>query len=171
MKTNLYILDNYPKQVAACYIDNHVQSYIVDYAKILSACHHLNNPFAFKSSNKRIYRMCFKNHTITKWARVNTSHYEWLFGLWEALCNEYAFRFNKTHKTEKIKSDLRRKPHLVRSDEINFLQFLPDAFKVKNNAIQAYRNYYVEHFHSRAVWTNRGQPDWWITHLRNLESK
>jgi len=168
MKVNLFILDEYPKQVAACYIDRHVKSYIVDYAKILSACHHLNNPFQFKSSNKRIYRLCFKNHPITNWARINTSHYEWLFDLWVALCNEHAFRFSKIHKTEGLKYDLRVKPHLVRSNKITFNQFLPDVFKVKGDAIQAYRNYYVEHFHNNGVWTNRGQPDWWITHLHNV---
>jgi hypothetical protein len=45
-------------------------------------------------------------------------------------------------------------------EESNLPLAMPDDFKVENNLIESYRNYYRDgkkHLHK---WTNRNQPNW-----------
>jgi hypothetical protein len=43
-----------------------------------------------------------------------------------------------------------------------FAQAMPDQYKVPDNALTAYRAFYLGEKHHFATWTNRLQPDWWI---------
>jgi len=40
-------------------------------------------------------------------------------------------------------------------------QCMPDEYKVDNDPIQGYRNYYLNDKAYMAKWTNRKQPEWW----------
>ena len=43
----------------------------------------------------------------------------------------------------------------------NFAQAMPDKYKVKDNAVQAYRNYYNGEKGYFAKWYDGKTPDWW----------
>jgi hypothetical protein len=43
----------------------------------------------------------------------------------------------------------------------NFAQAMPDKYKVKDNAVQAYRNYYNGEKGYFAKWPDGKTPDWW----------
>ena len=101
--------------------------------------------------------------------------YEWAYHLFKYLCHEYTDRFNKVHLTDyKLRSLLRRPPDLMTkmaewsSNYANRYtqppQCMPDEYKVPDDAVQAYRNYYIGEKAGFAKWAYTRTPEWWPVH-------
>ena len=52
------------------------------------------------------------NHPSTKWVRENIYNYKWMFDLFEELCEEYTYRYEKIHTTDLKLRDILREPPL-----------------------------------------------------------
>jgi thioester reductase-like protein len=146
--------------------DKHVVKMILEYAQLLSTAHHVldNNDF-----NGNIYKKTHANHPSAVWVRSSKQNYEWLYSLLNALLDEYTFRYGKIHKTTEKLQYLKHLPSNI--NDTSFTQpteAMDVKFKQSQNAIDNYRNYYVNDEKKRAMlkyYTKRNQPKWVDTYI------
>lgn len=154
---NIFILDNNIEKIAQYHVDKHVVKMILESAQLLSS--------AVRTSGIDAgYKLTHKNHPCAIWARESLANWLWLTELTEALHNEWRFRFNhplgKVHKSWEVVQQLPT-PNL--SEDIGltpFVQAMPDQYK-NEDAVKAYRDYYIGEKAHLASWKKREQPEWW----------
>ncbi len=195
---NIFFLDSNPIKCAEYHVDKHVVKMIVETAQLLSTTHRIldGQPTTayYKQKPKTFYlladeyidqvidrgeakpiitnRVCYsithQNHPSAKWVRESSANYKWAFELFQALLNEYSFRYNKEHKSiylidflsqlpAKIPIGGLTLPQLVFDDKYKVLEW-SEGNSFENYAIVNYQNYYriaKEKLHS---WTNRPTP-------------
>jgi len=192
---NIFILDEDPEKAAEYHCDKHVVKMILESAQMLSTAHwvkhlELNNKSVkdFKkvrdaknwlANNVLIhkappYKLTHYNHPCSVWARKNDKNYLWLTSLLEYLCKEYTKRYKKIHKTAQyinwFKNNL--PPNIEISDEISeFAVCMDDEYKVTNNIVYSYRNYYVKAKSKIAKWRYSETPDWFSSDLEVITFK
>ena len=177
---NIFLLDNDPNLSAKYHCDKHVVKMSLEYSQIIcTAVRSLNIP---AYSRDLPYKSTHEKHPCVLWAKETIENLEYLIYL--ALCTwkEYRYRYRKTHKcwtaledtdfvrTKFISFSCRSKPNYAIYEDLVFGKnhesfgmtmpalAMPDEYKVKNNPVDSYRNYYVqekEHLHS---WTKRDKP-------------
>jgi hypothetical protein len=102
------------------------------------------------------------NHPCTIWVRSSMDNFEWTFNYGDALNSEYCYRYN--HLTNHKSFDaMRRLPapnHLKRLGQTPHAQAMPDAYK-GDDAVEAYRKYYINDKAAIASWKRREPPVWW----------
>ena len=144
---NIFVLDNDPTVAAKLHLDKHVVKMPLETAQMLSSI--CGGP----------YKVTHKNHPCTVWARQSKGNYHWLVQLGFALCNEYSHRYSKRHKCRDIIEQLKHAPESVPDgDRTPFAQAMPDECK-RDDAVEAYKEYYRKHKQHIASWKNRDVPD------------
>jgi hypothetical protein len=79
------------------------------------------------------------------------------------LCKEYTYRYGKRHKSQDIiEWCLVNKPKIQDVDFTCPPLAMGDEFKIGNNVIESYRNYYREAKKSFVKWKNRETPEWFF---------
>jgi hypothetical protein len=97
------------------------------------------------------------------WTRESLSNYLYLCDLGLELCKEYTHRYGKRHKSQDIiEWCLDNKPNIRDVDFTCPPMAMGDEYKIGNNIIESYRNYYREAKASFVNWKNRPIPDWFI---------
>ena len=153
---NIFYLDNNPIQCAQEHCDKHVVKMVVETAQLLSTADRV-----LDNSTTPIYKIAHKNHPSAIWCRTTTENYKWLYKLLIALLDEYEFRYEKSHKCWSLIPYLTRPPtNLIIGDFNPPPPAMPDEYKVKNDVIQSYRNYYKGAKYSFASWRKRPIPQW-----------
>jgi hypothetical protein len=161
---NIFVLDADPFKSAQYHCNKHVCKMIVESAQILSTVHHVTK----SCIPITIYKKTHENHPCSIWARKCIENYQWLALMALELCKEYTFRYNKTHKTENLlmhlatnwpflPSHYNEKGHCSVSP---FAQAMPEKYRIENDAITAYRNYYKYEKKHFAKYTKREVPSW-----------
>ena len=139
---------------------------ILETAQILSVAHHING---LNINQNEIYKPTHINHPCCIWARKSKENYYWLCNLGIKLCNEYTFRYSKSHKTESILVKLSNNLPLTfpESGLTTFAMAIPDNCKTSfselseiENVIASYRNYYIKEKSHIAVFSKRTFPYW-----------
>jgi hypothetical protein len=154
---NIFFLDNNVKKCAEYHCDKHVVKMILESAQLLCGVHH-----AIGSQLPIPYKLSHINHPCSIWARESLSNYLLLCELATQLCEEYTFRYGKVHKSKQVIDwCLINKPVINDIGVTKQPQAMPDEYKVKNDVIQSYRNYYVGAKKSFAKWKNRETPYWY----------
>ena len=176
---NIFYLHENPRECAKLHCDKHVTKMIVEYAQLLSTAHRVLNgeQYIDSSSGRRIkrwklddvemennlYKASFINHPSAVWVLASEDNYRYLANLWYELCLEYEYRFwhnAKKHKTfQTLQHYLPLIPKNIDHNKglTEMPQCMPDDVKA-DNAIDAYRNYYVQYKKSFAKWTDRPTP-------------
>ena len=87
-----------------------------------------------------------------------------MFRLFEELCEEYTYRYEKAHTTDLKLRDILREPPLnipmINQQRTNPPQCMPDEYK-STDTIEAYRNYYMGEKSHFCSWKNRPTPTWY----------
>ena len=157
---NIFVLDNDPKVAAQMACDKHVVKMVLETAQMLSTVQHHNGITA-------PYKPTHANHPCTKWAATSTQNYKWLLEHGIALCEEYSHRYNKEHKCEQlITGPLSLIPILPTEKLTPFAQAMPEQHK-RENAVDAYRQYYIHEKARFAKWKNRDIPTWFAEAVPN----
>jgi len=118
--------------------------------------HHYGLPHPYKPTHK--------NHPCTIWARESSLNFMWLIRLARALNEEYKFRFNKNvnHKSwdafRNTNIPMKAIPYPSK-DLTKFAQAMPEKYR-SENAVEAYRSYYLEEKSSLLKYTKREKPYW-----------
>ena len=177
---NIFYLSYDPRTCAAEHCDKHVVKMILEYAQLLSTAHRVLDgiPYTEKSPKGKtvkryrldypreniLYKAGHINHPSAVWVRESSSHYRWLFELFQHCCIEYTRRYGNYHKSESMISYLWRAPQ---NSKDNGWQdpppAMPDIYKVPGDVIQSYRNYYIGDKVSFAKWKSPATiPSWFI---------
>ena len=163
---NIFVLDQDPALAACYHTDKHVVKMILESAQMLSSAHRLLDGHEWANKHN-LYKLTHQNHPCSIWARSSVSNYNWLYLLFVNLCKEYNQRYGKQHLTwTKLGLALAVPPTNIPHATLSpFAQAMPDAYK-DNDAITAYRLYYISEKSSMFKWTNRPTPNW-ITNYTN----
>lgn len=158
---NIFYLSNDPVLCAREHVDKHVVKMILESSQLLSTAHHILDG---EQAIKPIYKLTHKNHPSAIWVRTSDAHYTWLHSLLVALCKEYTYRYEKTHKVERegLLEILSLPPFNIPKQGwlSDPTPAMPDEYKSQESAIQSYRNYYMGAKKSFASWKKRDVPQW-----------
>jgi hypothetical protein len=155
---NIFFLHHDPTTCAEMHCDRHVVKMILETCQLLCTTWHVTT---HRSSVCIPYKKTHVNHPCSRWVRASRSNYEWLceFGL--CLCHEYTYRYGRVHKCEAIIEQLSdMKPDVPDAGWTPPAQAMPDAYKNHDDAVAAYRSYYVHEKSHIHKWTRRAPPDW-----------
>lgn len=109
------------------------------------------------------YRHTHYKHPCNIWIRSSMANYRWLIEHGYALCDEYNFRYGKTHKSrqviewcEKHMDDIQ----FEKKQKTPFAVAMDESMKLKTT-VASYRNFYNQSKSRFAKW-NRGRkaPSW-----------
>ncbi len=154
---NIFFLNPSPVKAAQLQCDRHVVKMTLETAQLLCTAHQV-----LDGDDTSLYRITHKNHPSAIWARETSANYCWLYEHFIALCNEYTFRYDKTHLTEiKFADRLAKLPqNIVVGPMTRFPLAMPNEFK-SEDLVSSYQKFYLskkQNFEMR--WTRRAQPDW-----------
>lgn len=173
---NIFVLDRDPLKAAEYMCDKHIPKMVVETAQMLSTAHRIVDPNNTHGIHQHLYKTTHKNHPCTRWVCANEKNYRWLLHHFIGLAGEYYFRYwGKRHKSyEKLRpyvltvSPWNRdfEPHYDNAEKgflpITFAQAMPDAYKIADDPVTAYRNYYIGEKYRFAQWQRtRKAPSWW----------
>jgi hypothetical protein len=179
---NLFILDKDPVKAAQLQCDKHVVKMLLESGQMLSTAHRMldgNVELRPSKSGKRevkywvhpdskleqvLYRVAHQAHPCTVWTMQSNNNYTWHYIHFVALCNEYKYRYGKTHLTDtKLREVLETLPR-----NIPVGHFTPQPLAMKSNpecmfedVVKSYRAFYqTKQDRFKMVWTKREVPEW-----------
>ena len=173
---NIFYLDNVPKTCAEYHVDRHCVKMILEYAQLLSTAHRVLDGVEYidNSSGRRIkrwklgtsyesilYKATHINHHSAVWVRKSYDNYMWLGQLLVELSKEYTYRYGKVHKCQGIGliDALQYAPINIKLGTFTEpTPAMPDIYKVENNSIQSYINYYNGDKRRMFNWKKRDVP-------------
>jgi hypothetical protein len=175
---NIFYLHNDPRKCAEMHVDKHCVKMILEYAQLLSTAHRVldgiqsirlsktgRKQTAFVLPDDResiLYSATHINHPSAVWVRYSEQNYRWLFALFCELLKEYTYRYGKIHACERLVTTLGRPPKYINMDKpfTEPTPAMPDHYKVHNNSIQSYKNYYLGDKQRMFSWKKRETPNW-----------
>ena len=111
------------------------------------------------------YSMTHVNHPCSVWVRQTEANYDWLVQHALAICAEYTVRYGKTIKTQAVIewAQYNKPPRFETSQKelTPFAVAMPDEFRVKNDPVASYKNYYLGSKVRFAKWRHGPSPKWW----------
>ena len=175
---NIFYLSDNPKLAAKYHNNSHVVKMVLETAQILCTAHRVldgtedkilkNGRFQkhwkMKDPEQELYlyKATHINHPSVKWACESKNNYEWLYKLFASLCEEYKYRYGKTHLCEtKLMTKIMNPPKNISDTPFTSPpQAMPEEFH-DTDSIVAYRNYYIHGKSHLATWTKRRTPKWY----------
>lgn len=153
---NIFVLDASPCESARMMCDKHVVKMVLETAQLLSTAWNVIDP----NHGMDLYKSTHMNHPCSLWVRETSMNYIWAYSHFAALCTEYTHRYGKTHKTQGMAFNLYKLPPIGGLEQTPFAICMPEKYKVTNDPVQSYRNYYNGDKAAFAKWTNREVPEW-----------
>jgi len=157
---NIFVLDRDVRTCARYHADQHVGKTILESAQMLCTVMWLHGIEApYKSTHVK--------HPCTLWAGKSLSNWEWLRRLALALNDEYRYRFARgdDHESAQVVRWL-APPPIEDLGLTEFAQAMPAEYRVREDAVAAYRRFYVEDKSRFVTWTRRRMPKWFSRALR-----
>ena len=158
---NIFYLHKDPVKAAQYQYNKHVVKMILESAQMLCTAHRVLDGDE-KADELFMYKRAHVNHPSTIWVRDNVYNYWWLYRLFEALCDEYTYRYEKGHMTDlKLRETLRTPPKNIPINKKFYQppQCMPDEYKGEDS-VEAYQKYYMGEKSSFSVWKKRPTPEW-----------
>jgi hypothetical protein len=181
---NIFVLDNCPVKSAQMQCDKHVVKMVLESGQMLSTAHRILDGTMSKRPSKSgktmakyyelnnlpmekmLYRVAHANHPCTIWTMKSNNNYNWHYAHFIALCDEYKFRYGKTHMTDKKLRKLLATPPV--NIEVGYKTKQPLAMTHEpqcmfEDVVKSYRAYYrtkADRF--KMVWSNRSVPEWFV---------
>ena len=184
---NIFVLDSDPVVSARMMCDKHIPKMIVESGQMLSTTHRMLDGKLTRKRSKSgktmvkywdlyegsndleaellYYKAVHAAHPCTVWSMESSENYRWHWEHMKALCDEYTYRYSKTHKTHReLLYAIESLPRNIKKGGLTpFAQAMnhyPEC-KVPGDAVSAYQNYYhaAKPF---AKWEKgRTAPTWW----------
>jgi hypothetical protein len=158
---NIFYLDREPLSAARAHCDKHCVKMILETAQLLSTAHRELDGDDYADAHG-LYKATHKNHPSAVWVRESAANYRWAHQLLVELCDQYGYRYGKTHKTEQLVEPLSIPPANISTDApfTEPPQCMPDEYK-RGDAVDAYRAYYHGGKAGFAEWRHSNPPVWW----------
>lgn len=152
---NIFLLDKNINKCVKYHCDQHVIKMILESTQILCTVLHINGLYA-------PYKPSHMQHPSVLWAGKSLQNWLWLRKLVFALNDEYRYRYNTNvnHKSYEIAKALKIPP-LPKLGLLEHPQVMPEKYKVLNDPVKAYRNFYIFEKSKFALWRKRKKPKWY----------
>lgn len=152
---NIFVLDYDVKKCAEYHCDRHVVKMILESAQMLSTCSRF---YGYEQG----YKSTHLNHPCNKWVRESLSNYNWLLTLMTALHDEWRYRYSHSryHKSFELISSF-SPVYFEDKGLTSFALAMPSVYKC-DDAVTAYRNYYMGDKRDIVSWKKREKPFWYI---------
>lgn len=159
---NIFVLSHDPVEAARQQADKHVVKMVLETAQLLCTAHRVIDGV----DDSILYKQTHANHPCAIWVRESRSNYDWLYAHFEALANEYTFRYGKAHATwKKLATALKTAPKLISAiNQTPFALCMPDEYKVNDDPVLSYQAYYIQGKASILNWTRREVPEFIRSH-------
>jgi hypothetical protein len=175
---NIFVLAKNINTSAKYHPDKHIVKMPLETAQLLCTAYIelskeinlLPTTINFYNKRKRkivvnLYRSTHKNHPCTLWVKHSLGNFKWTIEHGLALCAEYKFRYNKTHKCETVikafKSNLENNPKFCalfnNYNKTKNVQCMPDQYK-NTDTVKAYQDYFISEKSHLFNWKNRNTP-------------
>lgn len=159
-------------------VDKHVVKMILESAQLLSTAHRFldgvemmgktptgRNVKRWVLSDARepvLYSATHINHPSAIWCRKSVENYNWLTDHMFALLSEYTYRYDKEHKVQGELSYMLQSPpyNLKDWDFTTMPSAMSDEYKISDDPLVNYRNYYKKGKSRMFSWKNRNPPEW-----------
>ncbi len=153
---NIFVLDTDPVRAAEYLCDKHVVKMALETAQLLCT--------ALASYGGDVpYKPTHRNHPCTLWASTSRANFDWLAAHGDAICREYARRYEgREHKSRAVIVRAREQFARLPSGSLTaFAQAMPDEYR-RADPVAAYRAYYSGAKARFATWrAPAAAPDWW----------
>lgn len=175
---NIFYISKDPVQAAEWMVDKHVVKMILESAQLLSTAHRIldGQETLGKSKTGRnvkrwilpdaresvLYSATHINHPSAIWCRRSVENYNWLADHMFALLYEYTYRYNKQHKIEgELSYMLQSPPFALKEYDMTVMpSAMANEYKISDDSLVNYRNYYKVGKVRMHKWTNRQPPEW-----------
>jgi hypothetical protein len=181
---NIFVLSTNPIEAAQMQCDKHANKMVVESAQMLSTAHRMLDGRLEKrpsKSGKRmvdywvhptletvLYKAVHHNHPCTVWSMKTRANYQWHYEHFVALCDEFTYRYEKKHLTDRLLREVLREPPVNISDG----PLTPQPLAMKSNpecmdesdVVGSYRRYYqTKQERFKMIWSKREIPEWFVT--------
>jgi len=95
---NRFIIDHHPAAIAKSLCDQHIVKMPLEEAQMLCTAVRLSDSGDYADKNG-LYKVAYKNHPCTIWARECRENYVYATVLLEEMSKEYTYRYDKVHKS------------------------------------------------------------------------
>ena len=112
----------------------------------------------------------YPNHPCTIWAGETSANFKWLCDHASAMAREYTKRYSKVHHCEDAIKTMFDMLWFIPQGELTlFAQAMPAQYRIDNDAVRAYRRYYIYEKSRFALW-ERGTspPQWYVSGSHTL---
>ena len=189
---NIFILSLDPVEAAQMQCDKHVPKMLVESGQMLSTAHRVLDGKLTRKPSKSgktmvkywdlyegaddleaellYYKAVHVGHPCTVWSRENCCNYTWHYKHFIALCDEYTYRYGKTHSTDtKLREVLSKLPDNIpreagRTPFKLAMKANPECVVQDlggTNAVESYRKFYkTKEKRFKMDWTKRPVPEW-----------
>tara|TARA_R100000664_G_scaffold16600_2_gene25380 strand:+ start:11951 stop:12496 length:546 start_codon:yes stop_codon:yes gene_type:complete len=175
---NIFYLSECPVESARFHCDKHVVKMLLELYQQMGSAMRRNGaedkdmPLTSKGTP---LKGGYHNHPCTRWVGDTRENFKWAAKHAIALCEEYTYRYGKTHACEAGIRYMARCDWVIPEGKLTApAQAMPDEYR-NANPVQAYRDYYnifkranmvnKKTGESTIVWNNgREEPDWWREH-------
>jgi len=100
------------------------------------------------------------NHPCATWVRSSIENYYWTYCYAHSLSIEFLSRRLNTHKSMDVINNLPEPKYLPSVKMTPFAQAMPEQYN-NDNAVVAYRNYYLGEKQHLATWSPQTKPGWY----------
>lgn len=175
---NIFVVNPNPVYAAHELCDKHVVKMIVESCQMLSTAHRVLDgtpTVELSKNNRKVRRWILKdgirnntlckatmvNHPCTKWVMKTDANYRWLYEHTLGLLDAYRHRYGKVHSMLSLMPILIQVPDNITKGTLTpFAQAMPDKYRCEN-AVNAYRNYYIGEKSRFAKWRCGEVPAWY----------
>jgi hypothetical protein len=170
---NIFVTNKCPKLSAQALDNKRVVKMVLETAQLLSTAIFINSGTTYDN----IYKPTHVKHPCTLWAALNQANWGWLFEHFMALCEEYNYRYNKTHASQDILPYLLKHQTCIKRGAITAFanctksEIIQVDFKHVTNTYEAYKRYLLAKWSYDKLppkWINREPPLWYNYSLQNM---
>ena len=155
---NIFLLDQPTDidSIVQAHCDKHVSKMILESVQMLCTA-------SWSSNVTAVYKPVHAKHPCTLWASSSQENWLWLQELAIKLNEEFCWRYDRlaNHKSADVALSMSVPDTIPVSSDTPHPQCMPEQYKVDNNPVLAYRNYYLGEKHF-AEWAKREEPSWWL---------
>ena len=155
---NVFVLDDNIELSASYLCDKHIVKMTLETAQLLCT-NYYGSP----------YKPTHSNHPWSRWLRFSSYNWFWLMSYFDAVLNEYSYRYNRVHKCKEVynwlNSDLKFRDSFVNNDFSKITdmpQCMPPQY-YDEDVVKSYRKYYLGEKTRFAKWNYRSEPHWWTS--------
>lgn len=139
---------------------------IVESAQMLACAYPLDRlaePDCPRNQEGEARKHGYFNHPCTVWTRTSLANYNWLVLHGLAIAEERLYRTSKTHfSTDFVRWCQQNQPEIPDLGLTPPALAMPDEYKLSNDPVGSYREYYRKAKIHLAGWSPREVPNWYF---------